>query len=44
MTFDDVAPVLESAVRESQAYADMKDKFINTEIKYKELKMRFKNS
>ncbi len=38
MTFDDVAPVLESAVRESQAYSDMKDKFINTEIKIKRAK------
>jgi hypothetical protein len=38
MTFDDVAPVLESAVRESQAYSDMKDKFINTEIKLKRAK------
>jgi len=38
MTFDDVAPVLESAVRESQAYSDMKDKFINTEIKLERAK------
>jgi len=38
MTFDDVAPVLESAVRESQAYSDMKDRFINTEIKLKRAK------
>ena len=38
MTFDDVAPVLESAVRESQAYADMKDRFINTEIKLQRAK------
>jgi hypothetical protein len=38
MTFDDVAPVLESAVRESQAYADMKNRFINTEIKLQRAK------
>ena len=38
MTFDDVAPVLESAVRESKAYADMKERFISTPIKLERAK------
>ena len=38
MTFDDVAPVLESAVRESKAYSDMKERFIDTPIKLQRAK------
>ena len=38
MTFDDVAPVLHSAIAESKVYQDMKDKFINTDIKLQRAK------